>query len=439
MISITLLFLSPVAGLAMDTALFRFFSLEESLEEQISFFSTASVLKTLTVAITGLILIPFYDEINRLFFESRLTPWLFSLIIGSFIVDNFSSLSNVVLRSQRKVKLIAINSILYVFVSIICSVFFVLVFHMGVLGSMIGGLLASIFKVILYIRVNRKIFFIRRFSILKAKELLNYSLPMVPHKIQANIMGLLTSFMINQKLGLIYSGYYAVATKVARPLVFIVTMVQQSWTPYKFHLHKTDSQPAKSFTEIISLYWIFLVFVWAVFSLFTPYLFSTLINKEYMEAKLYVPFVMFVSLAQAIYFTITTGFELKKSQRKMVLASFFGMSFLVIFSFVFLNFYPPYSFLVLQAFSFFILAFVIFGDAREQIKIDYPIKKTIIFLLITIVLLYINFLFEQIWITIGLVLFLFIVTIGVFKWVLPQYSLIGILDKLKSLNKKSVQ
>jgi O-antigen/teichoic acid export membrane protein len=192
----------------------------------------------------------------------------------------------------------------------------VLVLHWGVLGSVIGGVLAGLFKAALYLRVNKKVFSFSLFSYPKAKEMLVYSLPMVPHKIQGNIIGLFTSFMINQKFGLVYSGYYAVASKVSRPLVFIVTMVQQSWTPYKFHIHKTDQNPSKTFSEIIGFYWIFLVFVWVFTGLSTPLLFKLLINERYHEAQAYVPFLMFVSVAQALYFTVTTGFELKKDQKK---------------------------------------------------------------------------------------------------------------------------
>jgi len=433
MTALVLAFISPVAGLALDTALFRFFSMEDSDLVKASLFSTASIIKTLTVFLTTICLMPFYFQINKYVFESQLSPLLFALILISFMVDNFSSLSAVVLRSQRKVKLVAINSVLYVFSSILFSVIFVLVLHWGVLGSVIGGVLAGLFKAALYLRVNKKVFSFSLFSYPKAKEMLVYSLPMVPHKIQGNIIGLFTSFMINQKFGLVYSGYYAVASKVSRPLVFIVTMVQQSWTPYKFHIHKTDQNPSKTFSEIIGFYWIFLVFVWVFTGLSTPLLFKLLINERYHEAQAYVPFLMFVSVAQALYFTVTTGFELKKDQKKMVLASFLGMSFLIGFSLLLINFRQPYMFFVVQALSFFVLASIIYQDAKKIIEIKYPFIVIAVFIGLAAIILYLNFQFNNLGMTGALVLVLIVVTGFIFKWIFPQYPLRRIPERLKML------
>lgn len=433
MVTLVVVFLSPVAGLAMDTALFRFFSMEENEEQKRSFFTTASIVKTSSVFVIALLLLPFYSLVNNLLFEGQLSKDVYYLILGSFVVDNFSSLSAVVLRSQRKVKLIALNSILYVLASILVSVFFVLILHWGVFGSLLGGLIAGIFKLFLYLRVNAGSFAFNRFDLGKAKDLLSYSLPLVPHKVQGNIIGLFTTFMVNQKLGLVYSGYYAVASKAAKPLVLIVTMVQQSWTPYKFHIHKTEQQTAHSFSEVISFYWVFLIFIWILLSLLTPTLFELLIDARYLMGVTYVPFIMFISVAQAIYFTITTGFELKKDQKKMVLASFLGMVFLVSCSILTINILTPYSFFIIQSFSFFVLAAVIFPDARKIIVIDYPILKTLVYLLVGSIIIGVSYYFNsQVIYLVSIIIFL-IVTIAQFKWIFPQYPLKLILTKIKTL------
>lgn len=433
MVSLVVIFLSPVAGLAMDTALFRFFSLEHDENEKRILFSTASIVKTTTVLLISFSLIPFYSIINNGLFEGMLTPVILYLILASFVFENFSSLSFVILRSERKVKLIALNSIIYVFASIIFSVYFVLILHWGVQGSLIGGVLASILKIMLYMRVNKRIFSFSYFSKTKAIEMLKYSLPMLPHKIQSNIIGLFTTFMINQKLGLVYSGYYAVASKVAKPLVFIVTIVQQSWTPYRYHIHKTENQPSKTFSEIIGFYWIFLFFLWAIMGLLTPFIFSFLINKRYESAQPYVPFIMFVSIAQAFFFTITTGFELKNDQRRMVLASFYGMSFLVVVSLLTINLFQPYTFFIIQAISFFVLSAVIFPEARKIINIYYPFLKISIFFIITTIILIIAYKSNNQLLNILLFLPLFVVTALMFKWIFPQYPLNKILYKVKNL------
>ncbi|WP_396161732.1 lipopolysaccharide biosynthesis protein [Flavobacterium sp.] len=433
MVGLILIFITPVAGLALDTALFRFYSLEENQNYKIQYFTSASLVKTISVFFIVLILVPFYNLLNTSFFEGLLTRPIFYIVLVSFIFENFSSLSIVVLRSQRKSKIIAVNSILTVLFGLIFSIYFVLYLHWGVLGALLASLIASVFRMLLYIRINYIFFKLELFSWEKVKLLINYSFPMIPHKIQGNIIGLFTAFMINQNFGLIYSGYYAVASKVSKPFVMIVTMVQQSWTPYKFHIHKTDHQASKSFSDIISFYWNFLIFIWILISLLVPYVFDLLIDSKFSPSKKYIPFLMFISLAQAIYFTITTGFELKNNQKKIVVASFLSAVFLVSFSLISINFFPPYTFFIIQAFSFFVLAAVLYPDARKIIKIDYPFIKTLIYLLIGILIIGVSYYFNSLIINLVSIVVLVILTIVQFKWVFPQYQLKLILTKFIKL------
>lgn len=386
-------FFSPVAGLGMDGALFRYYSMTDDPERKNAYFSLATQIKTVAMVLACLLLLPFYGWLNGAFFEGLLTPLQFGLFLGSFVADNFSALTIVTLRSERKVRKIATINVLTLLVSLLLSVWLVLFEKMHVTGALLAGLLSSLFRAMMYWADSRRLF---RWSGLErtlVNDLLGYGLPVVPHKIQAQVIQVFTAFMINQKLGIAASGLYAVATKLAKPLSFVVSIVQQSWVPFKFHIHKTDAHPAQTFRQLIGLYWLGIILLWGILSLLTPWLYHWLIDPKYWDGIPYVPFIMAISVAQAFYFTVTTGFELSSRQSLMAWASFTSMVVMVGLSLATIDIYPPYPFIISQALAFLILAGIIYTEAKTIILIDYPYVQTVALAGVTFMTVF--WLFEQ--------------------------------------------
>ena len=390
-------FFSPLAGLGMDGALFRYYSMTDDPVRKNAYFSLATQLKTAAMLLACLLLIPFYGILNGLFFENLLTTLQFGLFLGSFLSDNFSALTIVTLRSERKVKKIALVNVATLFVTLTLSIWLVLFQKMHVTGALLAGMIGALFRAALYWSDARKHFRWVGFDREMLKDLLGYGLPVIPHKMQAQVIQTFTAFMINHKLGIATAGLYAVATKMGKPLSFIVGIVQQSWTPFKFHIHKTDKDPARSFRQLISLYWVGIIALWGIFSLLSPWLYHWLIDPKYWAGIPYVPFIMGIYVAQAIYFKITTGFELSLRQGLMVKASFWGTATLVGLSMLTLDFYTPYSFILLQGLAYLIMGAVLLPEARRMLKIDYPFLPIILFALLLGIIVVTLFGSQDIW------------------------------------------
>lgn len=382
MTALLLGFFTPVAGLGMDGALFRYYSMSDDPERKNAYFSLATQIKTGAMLLACLLLLPFYAVLNDTFFEGLLTPLQFGLFLASLLAENFSALTVVSLRSERKVRKIATVNIMTVLLSLALSIWLVLFEKMHVTGALLAGLIAALFRTALYWSDSRRHF--RWVALNKdlIRDLLGYGLPVLPHKIQAQVIQTFTAFTVNHQLGIAAAGLYTVATKMAKPLAFIVSMVQQSWVPFKFHIHKTDAHPAQTFKQLISLYWVGVIALWGIFSLLTPWLYHWLIDPKYWAGIPYVPFIMSISVAQAIYFTMITGFELSSRQRLVIKASFLSMVAMIGLSLLTLHFYPPYGFIVAQAMAFLIMGAVIYPEAKRVIRLDLPFGAILLFAVI---------------------------------------------------------
>ncbi|MDO9374437.1 MAG: hypothetical protein Q7T76_08460, partial [Ferruginibacter sp.] len=317
-------------------------------------------------------------------------------------------------------------------VGLTVSIFLVLYLKWKVTGALIAMLSTSVYKIILYAGVSNKNFLFIKPANRISKELLSYGLPVIPHKIQGQVISMFTAFVINQKLGIAAAGLYAVASKLGKPISFFVTIIHQSWVPFKFQIHKTDTNPSKIFKEITSFYVLIIFSMWAVLSILTPTFFHLLIAKKYWSGIGLTPFIMFISVCQGIYYMVTTGFELSSKQRMMFQASFWGMISLIILSFITLEFHPPYSFIVAQAFAYVVIGYFVLPEARRQIIIDYPVVPYLLIFMssaINVVVFYsLNNSVSGILIHLLIQL---VITLTTFKFLFKTYSLSFLMKRIK--------
>ena len=381
-------FAGPISGLALDTGLFRFFTIDNLGFSRQQYFTTAAIAKLVSTSIFSIVFLLLYNLVNINIFKNYLHYSTYLIVVLTFWIDGFSSLSITLLRSERKAKLIAINNIIIVLGGILLTIFFVVFLKRGIEGAVWAYFFTAIIKLVLYIKVSKNNFHFKCFNFRALRELLNYSLPLLPHKIQGNITGVFTMFMINHNLGLLYTGYFSLATKVAKPFSMIVTTVQQSWTPFKFHIHNSETNPSRTFSELINFYWLFLIVVYFVVAQLSPFIFEEFVDERFHGAIPYVPFLMSNSLFLAFYFTVTTGFELDRNQNPIVLSSLVPMLFVIVSSLLFIDFYKPYIFFVIQSLAPLISAFIIYPRAKKMIIIDYKLHLFVILFIITIFAVY---------------------------------------------------
>ena len=367
-------FFNPFIAFGLDSALFRYFAMAKSNYIKKRLFSTAFFVKIVIVIFFILLLFPCYDLLNKYIFDEGISILMFYLFLGSLLFNNVFSLAYVSLRVERKVKKIVLINIICLIVSLSLSIWLVLIRKLGVEGVMIAALSTSITKGFLYYFNVKSKLFINMIGFKKLKFLLEYGMPLIPHKVFSQALNLFVLFLINNKLGLTVAGLFVVSKKFGKPISFLVSMVQTAWSPYKFEIHKNEIYPEKVFAQLISFYWTFLIFLWLILSLISPWLFKLLIDERYWDGIDFIPVIMLIPIFEAFKFTVITGFELSKDQKQMSIATIYSSVVVVIFLFFWFNFYQPYNFMIAQIVSYLFFGIFIYIKARKIIKIHYPFK-----------------------------------------------------------------
>nr|MBP8240221.1 oligosaccharide flippase family protein [Saprospiraceae bacterium] len=99
-------FSNPVLSLGLDNALFRYFSMSEVETERQGYVTTAAILKNAVVLLFLLLFFFCYALLNKFLFQGQLTWEIFLLILASMFLSRIGSLSEAVIRSHRKPKVL---------------------------------------------------------------------------------------------------------------------------------------------------------------------------------------------------------------------------------------------------------------------------------------------------------------------------------------------
>lgn len=379
-------FANPIFSLGLEPALFRYFTQNDDALLNQKYISTVLILKSVVLVVLLPLLYLLYIPINSYLFEGLLEYNIFYIILASILFTSMSTVPETVLRSERKPKQFLFAQLCAAIISVSLSIYLVLIINLGVFGALISSLIGIIVKSLVlsfFIRDHLKL---KGFDRSTSKLFLSYGLPYVPHRIQGQMTSLFALFMVNQYMGIGIAGVYSVINKFTKPIWLLISSIQKAWVPYKFHLHKNESNPEKIFSFMINNYWITLIYIWSVTSIAFPFFFEIIANSRYHDGIPYFPFLAFVPVAQAFYFTVHTGFELGKSQNILPKASFIGMLIVIILTIFTISNFAPYGAIIAQSIAWTIMGVITYKYAIKYIKIRYSFNILFINLFVNILI-----------------------------------------------------
>lgn len=336
LVGVTASSFSILMTFGMDSATYRYVGLAKTEEEQFQYFKTAQRLTIASLSLFVALVLILREPINN-FVISKNSPVLYLLIgLANGFFTSISNIPRAYLRINRKIKNIALASILNIFSSICFTILFVIIFKYGVIGALIGNLIGTILSS-LYINFQIPRFSNVDFSRNSARELLYYCLPSFPTQVFAFAIPLYSQWSVKEMLSMDQLGLYAVGLKFTLPLTVGLNMFQQSYAPYKYEILRTDSNPKSTFSKI--LYTFILVFGLLVLfiSFFGGDILKIMSTNGYDQAASFIYFIALIPLMQGLYFMLGTGLEFAKSPKYRPLVSGLGLVTVILTNHYFIN------------------------------------------------------------------------------------------------------
>lgn len=378
--------LIPIVTLELSNALFRFLIDKRENKNESSDIVTFSIL---TISIF-LIIFSIIGYLLGCFFYFEHTLVFIVMVITNSYSYYFLQLS----RGMGNYKLYSITSVLIGITTIVLNIVFIVILKFGIAGiflsTIISNLIASIF-VFLTCKVYKYINF-DRIDFKTGKDLLSYSIPLIPNSIIWWIINVSDRTIISIFLGISYNGIYSIAIKFSTIITSIFTIFNLSWQEsVSVNINDEEGQQfiSETFNKLIKLIGAMCIglisIMWIIFPI--------LINDKFSEAFLYVPilivasfFSVFVGLLGAIYIGLKKTKEITKT-------TFMSGLINIIVNLLFIKYIGVYAAAISTLLAFFTMSIYRYFSISKDVNLHINGRNIIsisIFFIIILIIYYIN-------------------------------------------------
>ena len=288
-------FITPFITLTLEESMFRFLIDAKSKREEKSII-TQTVLTILTMLCIACILIFWVIKIFKINTTKLFIPYVIAVVL--------MALMNALVRGLGKIKLYSLSNFILSVLTIILNVVLICGTNLKVDGLLLSVIIANLVMVVfLAIRVKLKEFIdIKSANKRLMKEMLSYSIPLIPHSLSWTIINLSDRVVISSILGPSSNGIYAISNKFPTIINTVYNYFAIAWKESAAKaLHEDNSSEYynRIYVSLKNIVYSATIGVIAI----VPFIFNILINGGYKESYLYIPILVF-----SVYFSNMASF-----------------------------------------------------------------------------------------------------------------------------------
>lgn len=350
--------LYPVLTLSVAHGCMRY-ALDKSIDTK-KVFSIGFGITTFAGVILVLLL-PFFPSVSFL----QKYRFIFILLFISYIFQHFFSLFS---RGVKKVRLVGIAGVFSSFTVVICNIFFLFVFHFGVVGYIWSMVISNVVSIlILCIGGHMYKYFSIDLDKELSKDILKYSLPLMPNSLSWWINHSANRYILNYYCGVADVGLYSAASKMPSMIDTFRGIFIQAWqlstiTEYD----KEDS--ALFFKRMYQAYHIFLILLVSVLIILSQFLGRILYSKDFYEAWKITPLLFLGILFGSLIAYYSPTYLAYKKTKILFVTTFCGAVITVVLNFIMVPYMGILGTAVTSVISNFAIYLYLHIDSRKYMK-----------------------------------------------------------------------
>ena len=382
-----LTFFIPLILLKIDAGIFRFLIDARKSEEEKNKIITNGIFIMFVELIISTILFAVAVKIFSIKYSILIVMNLISLSVLTFLSQ--------IVRGIGKNKQYSFSSIIAAIVTIVLNLIFLVGFHKNgkyvLIASLISNIICTIYLLIVNkILKNVKIKYIDKKLI---KDLLKYSIPMIPNELSWWIVHVSDRTIISYALGVAANGIYSVSCKFSNILSSIFNIFNLSWQE-SAALHINDTDKDEFFSNVINkVFNLFICFCIGILACL-PFVFELLIKDSYREAYKYVPILLLANIFSVLIGLIGSIYVAKKMTKEVAKTTMIAAIINLTIDIALIKVIGIYAAAISTLVSYMLLAIYRYIDVQKYVKVKIPIKNivvnSIIFILVVVLYLYNN-------------------------------------------------
>ena len=308
--------LIPFCCIGITHGVFRFAADEEE-NNKVIFSSGTSVM--LVMGAIFLLLSPIISLIP--YFNGY--AWLIAFYV---LCSNIHTLCKEYIRAKGMMRLYAFQGILGTALTIAFNLLFLIPMNLGVTGYVLSVAVAdaigSIFLV-LYAKLYKDFSF-KLVSKIKIKEMLKYSLPMMPTTVIWWITNVSDRFIVTAISGSGENGLYSAAYKIPTIIALVAGVFNEAWQLSAISESKDREEVRSFFSEVFERYQAILFLGCSLLIPFTPIATRILLNESYFTAWTFMPTLLLATVFSSLVTFIGTIYTVKKKTSMSLITAAFG-------------------------------------------------------------------------------------------------------------------
>lgn len=284
----------PFCSLQLEQAVFRFLIDDKTIDEEKTTVSSGMLFLVFVLLILDLGVAVYYC-FNR--------NTLVLLYVLSINLQTFYIMAQQVVRGKGKNDVYTINSIIFAFSTMAGCVFFIKVLGFGVKGYIFSYCLANLIAMIYMVIKSRclELLSVASFSLIKTKEMLKYSIPMIVNNVSWWILNASDKLVLNIFIGTSANGIFAAAGKIPGLITSVFSVFQMAWQESASR-EQSENDLNEFYSGVFRSLLVILAYGVIAILLLSKVLFPVLINVKFIESFNHIPILLlglfFLCLAQ---------------------------------------------------------------------------------------------------------------------------------------------
>lgn len=369
-------FILPLITLSIQEALMRFLLGKETSGK-------VAASNSFIVFIFGCVLSVLFIPIYLLVFKSWQNIGLFYAFL---ILSSFTQIYSQYLRSSGDVVSYTINGILITVATLVSNVLLLLVVKAGMIGYLFSMLFAQTASAIFLI-LKGKLWEQIRFSYVDKtvlKEMLRYSIPLIPNSIMWWVMAGGDRYIINHYLGAGANGIFSLASKIPGMINMLYTFFYQAWQMSAIEEHKSSDQK-EFYSNIFKVTNALLSISVVVIVMCVKPLYLWMMSSSFKIAWKYVPVLSLASAISCYGSFFGVIYAVNKNTKMASVTTFIGAVVNIGFNLIFVRMIGLHGVTIGTLLGYLAVTIIRARDTYNEIYIDFDVSRLSITVLVLII------------------------------------------------------
>lgn len=401
-VSLTIIFFAiPFLTLQLRDGAFRFLvgEQEERRREAVVTFVYKVMLTAALIAVLVGGIVSFFYSIRCL--------WL---IIALLIVMSFYEVVTQMTRGVGNTVSFVTAGILSSFLITLFSVIFVVCFHLGIEGIFLANILARLMS-LLYIELKDGI--IRKYFVVKPnygtlrREILRYSLPLMPGVFCWWLTGSSDRFFIESYLGLSVNGIYAVALRFSSVLQTLATVFYQAWQETALKQYNSADRD-KFFSRMFNGYIYIMSFLMVIYTFVLKVNYGWLVGGDFAESELYIYPMAIAAVLYALSAFLDMGYQCAKDTKRTLPAVVLAAIVNLVLNFVLIQHFGLWGVVLTGILTYAVLLSYRLHDMKRYFKLS-CYRSSILPILVVMISVIPYYWADELWINMLYLIFVIVI------------------------------